>query len=202
MEAALRGQGVAEVPCGSCSACCTASQFVHIGPDEEEALAAIPAELLFPAPLSPPGHVLLGYDERGHCPMLRDGRCSIYDRRPRACRTYDCRVFAAADVGLDGDGEIAGRARGWRFSFSADEDAVRERAVRAAAVYLRDRPELVAGDGAVLDATRHAVASVAAHSAFVRRTREGALVLARPDPEDVRRLLQLASDASRGSGRA
>jgi hypothetical protein len=33
-------------------------------------LARIPAELLFPAPRLPPGHVVLGYDERGHADLL------------------------------------------------------------------------------------------------------------------------------------
>src|SRR6478736_1314494 len=119
MQAALRGERSADVPCGGCTACCTASQFVHIGPDETDALAHIPAELLFPAPLLPAGHVLLGHDERGHCPMLHEGRCSIYAHRPRTCRTYDCRVFAAADAGIDGgvDGLIAARARRWRFAY-------------------------------------------------------------------------------------
>jgi Fe-S-cluster containining protein len=30
--------------------------------------------------------------------MLVGGGCSIYEHRPRTCRTYDCRVFAAAKV--------------------------------------------------------------------------------------------------------
>ncbi len=77
LQGAIRGERGSEVPCGSCTACCTSSQFVHIGPDETDTLARIPAALLFPAPRQPPGHVLLGYDERGHCPMLVDGRCSI-----------------------------------------------------------------------------------------------------------------------------
>jgi hypothetical protein len=70
IQAALRAERAAEVPCGGCTACCTSSQFVHVGPDETDTLAHIPAELLFPAPRMPEGHVLLGYDERGHCPML------------------------------------------------------------------------------------------------------------------------------------
>jgi len=76
---------------------------VHIGPDEHETLARIPAALRFPAPGSPHGHVVLGYDEHGRCPMLVDGGCSIYEHRPRTCRTYDCRIFPATgvDVGED-----------------------------------------------------------------------------------------------------
>ncbi|MFI5042361.1 MAG: YkgJ family cysteine cluster protein, partial [Acidimicrobiales bacterium] len=89
IRVALRGERGSEVPCGGCTACCTSSQFVHIAPDETDTLSHIPAELLFRAPLLPPGHVVLGYDERGRCPMLVDARCSIYEHRPRTCRTYD-----------------------------------------------------------------------------------------------------------------
>src|SRR3954471_9741429 len=116
LRSALRGERDADVPCGDCTACCTSSQFVHIGPEETDTLAHIPAELLFPAPRMPRGHVLMGYDERGHCPMLIDGRCSIYDHRPRTCRTYDCRVFPAAGVEVDAGQDAIGRRVGqWRF---------------------------------------------------------------------------------------
>ena len=141
MVAALRDGTPAEVPCGGCTACCTSSQFVHIEPDETDTLAHIPAELLFPAPGKPRGHVLLGYDERGHCPMLRDGLCTIYEHRPRTCRTYDCRVFAAAGLEVDAEDDrkvpIAGQAARWRFSFPADDDRRRHAAVRAAVRSLR-----------------------------------------------------------------
>src|SRR5207253_1500026 len=101
MQGAIAGDHDSDVPCDGCTACCTSSQFVHIEPDETETIARIPPELLFPAPRAPRGHVLLGYDERGHCPMLIDGGCSIYEHRPRTCRTYDCRVFAATGVDVD-----------------------------------------------------------------------------------------------------
>ena len=89
IQGVLRGAGESDVPCGSCTACCTSSMFIHIEPDEADALAHIPKALLFPAPLRPRGHVVLGYDERGHCPMLVHGACSIYDHRPRTCRAFD-----------------------------------------------------------------------------------------------------------------
>jgi hypothetical protein len=132
MRGALHGGRDAEVPCGSCSACCTASQFVHIGPEEVDALAHIPAELLFPAPRLPHGHVLLGYDERGHCPMLVDGKCSIYAHRPRTCRTYDCRVFAAAGVVPSGPQQvtIGRRVRRWRFTYADPDDQLHRGARR------------------------------------------------------------------------
>ena len=64
----------------------------------------------------------MGYDERGHCPMLRDGECSIYDARPRACRTYDCRVFAVAGVDPADQPDIAARVRQWAFDPSSPVD--------------------------------------------------------------------------------
>jgi Fe-S-cluster containining protein len=136
LRAASRGERDAEVPCGSCTACCTSSQFVHIAPDETDALAHIPSELLFPAPLMPRGNVLLGYDEHGHCPMLVDGACSIYEHRPRTCRTYDCRVFTAAGVAADKPA-IAARAARWRFTYADDDGARAHEAARAVAVELR-----------------------------------------------------------------
>jgi hypothetical protein len=138
MQRALRGDGESVVPCDGCTACCTSSQFVHIGPDETDTIAHIPPALLFPAPRMPDGHVVMGYDERGHCPMLVDDRCSIYEHRPRTCRTYDCRVFPATglDVADDGKDLIAHRARRWRFSFPTAADRTRHLAVRAVAASL------------------------------------------------------------------
>ena len=156
MQAAIRGERESVVPCGGCTACCTSGQFVHVDPDEADALAHIPAELLFPAPELPEGHVLLGYDERGHCPMLRDGACTIYEHRPRACRTYDCRVFAAA--GLEAPGAIGERARRWRFGLPTQEDRDRGEAVRAAAASVGDRGG---------SATERAVRAVELHDAFM-----------------------------------
>lgn len=137
--ATLAGEVDADVPCGTCTGCCTSSQFIAIGPDEADALAHIPAALRFPAPGQPKGHVLLGYDEHGRCPMLVDGACSIYEHRPRTCRTYDCRVFAAAGVEPDEPTKaaIAERVRRWRFSHADAAAEARHEAVRAAAAALR-----------------------------------------------------------------
>ena len=134
---ALRDERDSVVPCDGCTACCRASHFVHVGPDETDALAHIPRELLFPAPHRPPGHVLMGYDERGHCPMLVDDRCTIYEHRPRACRTYDCRIFAATGVDPADDGptkaEVAARVARWRFDTADPADRELHDDLRAAA---------------------------------------------------------------------
>ena len=149
-----------QVPCGDCTACCTSAQFVHIGPEEEEALARIPRALLFPAPGLPKGTMVMGYDEQGRCPMLVDGACSIYDHRPRTCRTYDCRVFTAA--GLDPDGAaITERVRRWRFD-AGDERL--QSAVRAAAAFLRDNARRL---GVSTNPTQVAYLAARIHDLFV-----------------------------------
>jgi Fe-S-cluster containining protein len=159
---ALRGEADADVPCDGCTACCRASQFVHVGPDETDTLAHIPAELLFPAPRRPPGHVVLGYDERGHCPLLAEHGCSIYAHRPRTCRTYDCRVFAAAGIELDdpAKAEIDERARRWRFGHPSLRDREEHDAVREVAVSLRRHPERLPDGVAPTNATQVAVLAV------------------------------------------
>ncbi|MCU1346014.1 MAG: hypothetical protein JWL70_2280 [Acidimicrobiia bacterium] len=141
---AIRGEAEADVPCGTCTACCASSQFVHIGPEETDSLAHIPPALLFPAPQMPKGNVLMGYDEHGRCPMLTDIGCSIYEHRPRTCRTYDCRVFPATGVSLDGDDKplIADQAKRWRFALESESDRIEQAAVRAAAKFVQERREV------------------------------------------------------------
>jgi uncharacterized protein len=179
---ALRGAHDADVPCNGCTACCTSSQFIPIAPNETDTIAHIPKALLFPAPRMP-GHYVLGYDEHGHCPMLVDDVCTIYDHRPLTCRTYDCRVLAAADLTLDDDAKaaIAERVARWRFSHPTAEDEREHRAVSDAAAFL--------GDVVRSDATQRAVYAVELYEEFM----EGSTPA---DPDAVR--LRISS-ASRGS---
>ncbi|MCU4184578.1 YkgJ family cysteine cluster protein [Acidiferrimicrobium sp. IK] len=138
MRAALTGAAESDVACQGCRACCSSSQFVHVGPDESDTLAHIPPALRFPAPGLPPGHVVLGYDEQGRCPMLTDQGCGIYAHRPRTCRTYDCRVFSAADVEPEDPDKaaIAVRVKGWQWRYPSPGDQEDHRAVQAAARWL------------------------------------------------------------------
>ena len=170
IQGALRGEHGSDVPCGGCTACCRSSQFIHVGPDEANTLAHIPGELLFPAPGLPDGHVLMGYDDQGHCPMLIDDRCSIYAHRPQACRTYDCRVFPATGIEPDPDRQplVAERARRWEFSFGDDAARTRHDAVRAAATFVGEyRSDFP--DGVVpTSPTQLAVLAIEVHDAFLR----------------------------------
>ena len=174
VRAARASGGGTDVPCGSCTGCCTSSYFIHIGPDEADTLARIPRQLLFPAPGLPPGHVVLGYDERGHCPMLVDGACSIYEHRPRTCRQYDCRVFPAAGIetaGGDDKDAINRQIRRWRFTYPHEDDRIAYHAARAAAAFLREHADAVPDGVVPSNPTQLAVLAIDVHELFLRERR-------------------------------
>lgn len=141
MRAALRGDAGMDVACGDCVGCCTSSYYIKVRPHETRALAAIETiapEHLEPAP-GPRGEWLMGFDERGHCRMF-DGGCRIYADRPDTCRTYDCRVFAAAGMQAGDRPVINERIARWRFSYPTARDREEQQAVAAAASFLRRHP--------------------------------------------------------------
>ena len=162
------------MPCGECTACCTSSYFVHIRPEETQTLSRIPRELLFPAPGLPEGNVLLGYDENGHCPMLIDDMCSIYEHRPLTCRNYDCRVFAAAGMtaGDDDKALITQRIRRWKFSYPIKRDRHQHAAVQAAARFLRERAECFPAGFVPSNSTQLAILAIKVYDVFLKYTDE------------------------------
>jgi len=139
-RAVLRGSGAVEVPCGDCVGCCTSSYFVHVRPEDAAARAVIPARLLVKAPGQPDGHFVIGFSNDGSCPMLNERRCSIYPQRPRTCRDYDCRIFAAAGIDAGGRDKavINERVRAWTFTYDDDADRLTHTAVRTAAAFIRE----------------------------------------------------------------
>lgn len=138
-EASLQsGAGTAAVACGTCTACCRSSMFIHINPEETQTIQRIPRALLFAAPGLPKGHLVMGYNDQGHCPMLVDDKCSIYEYRPQTCRSYDCRVFAATGVAVDRDQpDIAQRVNAWVFDYESEESSKEHRSLKDAAAFLQ-----------------------------------------------------------------
>ncbi len=127
-------------------------------------------------------HVLVGYDQDGHCPMLIDNACSIYAHRPRTCRTYDCRVFPAARVELDDADKaaIARQTRRWQFSFDSPNARVQHDAVPA-------------------NTTQLAVLAIEVHDAFVERDPEtGMTKITVPTPDAVRVMVTSRRRSQRG----
>jgi Fe-S-cluster containining protein len=158
----------ADVPCGSCNACCRASYFVDVEPDENEALARIPEDLLFAAPGRPDGYMVLGFGEDGCCPMLVNDRCSIYEARPRACRAYDCRVFAAGGIAVDERSRqaVAEQVLRWEFSYSTESGRDEHSAIRAAANFLQAHAEDFPEQG-LDNSTQLALLAINVHQIFL-----------------------------------
>lgn len=166
-RSAVADKGTADVPCGTCIACCTSSYFIHVGPEEKGALRAIPKALLFPAPGLPKGNVLMGYDEHGRCPMLKNGQCSIYEDRPKTCRNYDCRVFPAAGIENVGRDLIERQARRWRFSYPEPVDRTEHDAVQTAARFLRDNADRFPRGALPTGATQLAILAIRVFEVFL-----------------------------------
>ncbi len=188
-EAALAEKREADVPCGPCNACCRTSHYIHVRPEDRRALKCLPRAYLSPAPDLPPGNLVLGFDQAGRCPMLVDGRCTIYADRPRACRTYDCRIYAAAGIEADRP-DIDAQARRWRFTFPAARDHEALDAVRAAVAFVRAHPEGFPSAAAHRQPLRVAVVAIAVHERFLERPQ-------RPwrPPETDRRRVRAVADA-------
>ena len=131
----------ADVPCGDCNGCCKSFYFIHITPKDTDALEVIPQELLVDAPGLPPGHFVMGYNDQGHCPMLRDDRCTIYEHRPQTCRAYDCRIFAASDMqpGETDKALVRERTERWVFNYETPTDRTSQKNVARAARWLTEQ---------------------------------------------------------------
>jgi uncharacterized protein len=172
-RAALRGDGGTNVPCGDCVGCCVSSYFIPIRLQDTEARANIPAKLLVVAPGQPSGHAMMGYLEDGTCPMLKEGKCSIYRARPQTCRDYDCRIFTAAGIDAGGADKTAinRRVHQWRFVYEGDADLAAHDAVRAAAHFIQTKREAFPGGRAPTAPTGIAVLAVKTYALFLTHNR-------------------------------
>jgi Fe-S-cluster containining protein len=77
-----------DVPCGTCTLCCRVFT-PHLTPTEISSGK-------YPLGLSngddnDPVVTMFRDPETGGCGMFKDGKCSIYEDRPVACRQFDCR---------------------------------------------------------------------------------------------------------------
>jgi hypothetical protein len=173
MRRALAGGPGMDVACGDCVGCCTSSYFIKVRPHETRALAAIDPRFLVDAPGAAPGRLVSAL-ENGHCPMYSGRGCSIYPDRPETCRTYDCRVFTAAGVPAGGADKrvINDRVARWRFDFPTDDDRREQRAVAAAASFLRQHPVRFPGGHVPSRPSEIAVLAVKTYEVFLDPPRD------------------------------
>jgi len=86
---------IEDVPCGTCAKCCE-MLAPYLTPDELSS-GLYPLSLTQPDPaqlINNPqvGPIITIFKKKeGGCGMFIDGKCSIYDYRPIACRQFDCR---------------------------------------------------------------------------------------------------------------
>jgi Fe-S-cluster containining protein len=80
------------VPCGSCSACCYGHQ-VPIKPEQGDNIMDYIGGIVRAKDPNNPWTWILARKESGACHYLEEqtGKCTIYDKRPVVCRTFDCR---------------------------------------------------------------------------------------------------------------
>lgn len=86
------------VPCNGCTACCRGDQAVELNADHGDDPDLYGPENLAIQFFGKSGRsgVVLMRRPNGDCTFLRKGRCTIYEKRPAACRSFDCRRIRAA----------------------------------------------------------------------------------------------------------
>ena len=138
MRAVLRGQRDADVPCGDCVGCCVSKYVIPLRPADSRVLESIPDRYLMIERGENGIRYQMKFREDGTCPLFCQGKCSVYQHRPRTCRDYDCRVYAATGLVPDGDRPVIGeRVAAWRFSYRTEDERRDARAVRRAAEFIR-----------------------------------------------------------------
>jgi Fe-S-cluster containining protein len=170
MRDALAGNAGMDVACGDCRGCCTSSYFIKVRAHETQAIEHIGADNLRPVPGANNGNLLMGFDDQGHCFMFANGGCSIYAHRPETCRTYDCRVFAAAGMNAGPDKSVINeRIAGWQFDYPSPRDHDEHHAVTAAANFLRQHPVRFPGGRVPSRPSEIAVLAVKSYQVFLNK---------------------------------
>ncbi len=110
----------------------------------------------------------MGYDRDGRCPMLKKEGCLIYQYRPETCRTFDCRILAAAGLtSAEKHNPVFQQAKRWKFTFPAQKDREEFAAVQRAAGFFQSHPNLFGDAVSQMDAIRMSVAAVKVYDQFV-----------------------------------
>lgn len=79
-----------EVPCGSCRACCR-NEIVVLFPEDGDDLSTY--EHIEIVDADGDTFAVLKMHDDGACVYLGEHGCTIHDRAPAICRTFDCRQY-------------------------------------------------------------------------------------------------------------
>lgn len=158
-----RETGGIDVPCHKgCVACCKAFS-VQLHPHE---VGDYPAKDLV---LDKQKLVAFKRQSDGACVYLVNNKCSIYERRPRGCREFDCRMYAWTNITPQGAPGLQDAAKRWNLSADTFEDQILWHAIIGSTEYAHEhKGEDVDGDwrhGGFIEPTAEGVAEWAIRNA-------------------------------------
>jgi len=78
-----------EVPCDGCTECCKTGQGLFLHPEQGDDVESYQVQVAADRAGNPV--YLLATTADGACVYLGASGCTIYDRRPLLCRSFDCR---------------------------------------------------------------------------------------------------------------
>lgn len=79
-----------DVPCDGCTACCRSGQALFLHPEQGDDVEAYLHRTGFDPAAGKPVY-FLATDENGACVYVGAAGCTIHERRPLLCRSFDCR---------------------------------------------------------------------------------------------------------------
>jgi hypothetical protein len=78
------------VPCNGCIECCKSNQGLFLHPEQGDDVESYRHRVVRDGATGNPVF-LLATEANGQCVYLGAAGCTIYDRRPLLCRSFDCR---------------------------------------------------------------------------------------------------------------
>ena len=86
----LPSTGQTDVPCNGCTECCRSNQGLFLHPEQGDQVESYRHRVTTDQATGKPVF-LLATEANGQCVYLGASGCTIYDRRPLLCRSFDCR---------------------------------------------------------------------------------------------------------------
>lgn len=126
-----------QVSCDGCTECCKSHQILLLHPEQGDDVESYRFQALTD-PATGKALFALAADENGRCVYLGATGCTIYERRPVLCRSFDCRKHYLILPRQDRDNLVklgvssravfnAGRSRLKTLSASEREDCLEKR---------------------------------------------------------------------------
>jgi Fe-S-cluster containining protein len=86
----MPSNGETSVPCDQCTECCRSGQGLFLHSEQGDDVESYRHRVILDKTTGK-RVILLATEANGHCVYLGASGCTIYDRRPILCRSFDCR---------------------------------------------------------------------------------------------------------------